>query len=245
MCLAMFKPSWASVPEEHLREAFRENPDGAGVAVAMGDRVKIVKGLFTPGALCDVVRRYRKHDLAIHLRWATHGAVGKRNCHPFRIAPNLAVIHNGIIPGFGSRTQSDTAEFTDSVLKYYHSEGILEEKDTLDDLAEWIGAGSKLVIIRADGRAHIINESAGHWRDDIWYSNHSYLPSPWTTGSYQYPASWFTGTPTTAGRFSETDLCDWCGESRGAGNCVCYPRDEYEERRDRPLWQSRLLHGID
>lgn len=249
MCLAIYKPAGVSVDPEHLTQAFRENPDGAGIAWATGNRVKIVKGLWSPKAVRKLAKRYQRHAMAIHFRWATHGVVSKANCHPFRISEDLAVVHNGIIPGFGTTGQSDTAEFTDVVLKYYHQDGILERPEVLRDLAEWIGAGSKLVILRADGRAHLINEGAGHWAGGCWYSNHSYLPSSWGAGfatgtSYRYPKSWFARDT----RWDSVDLCDWCGESRGAGNCVCHPRDSDlapQSDDEGGLWESRLLHGID
>ena len=128
--------------------------------------------------------------MLIHFRWATHGLVDKDNCHPFKVAPDLAMIHNGIISGIEGvdALTSDTNAF----VKHYvgpmnrgNPRIIYSEYGKLV-LEKLIGSGSKLVFLNKKGKAVIINESAGNWENGVWYSNdsHLHLQVRYTTAYY-------------------------------------------------------------
>jgi hypothetical protein len=52
-------------------------------------------------------------------------------------------------------------------------------------LGEAAISGSKFVFLRADGDWDIWNQEDGHWKDDLWYSNRSYVKSAF--GFSQWP----------------------------------------------------------
>lgn len=179
MCLAIYKPSGARVSKKRLSTAFRRNPHGAGFAYAKNGKVTIKKGFFSFEAFWKSYRRMSKdRAMLIHFRWATHGAHTKDNCHPFRLTPTTAMIHNGTIHGVKVANEgSDTSNFCDRMLRPLmktHPKFIYTNHGR-KILGLAIG-DSKIVIMDADGSAVICNENKGHWDNDCWYSNESYKP---------------------------------------------------------------------
>ena len=117
MCIAILKPVGKSLSRELLYNCYTSNPDGCGFAYATGDDVIIHKFM----KFEDFYNEYQKYDgkytMLIHFRIATHGAVELENCHPFVLNSRMALIHNGIIAGYGDKkTKSDTRDFIDKVL---------------------------------------------------------------------------------------------------------------------------------
>ncbi len=107
----------AALHAPHLRTAWTGNPHGAGIAyrAAPGSRVRIIKGLMTADSLCAaaaaLLRTVRPYEVAVHLRYATHGDRGPDMTHPFRTEWG-AMVHNGILRGPGLVAhpgESDTA----------------------------------------------------------------------------------------------------------------------------------------
>lgn len=185
MCLAIYKPAGVVIPDDYLIHARDDNPHGAGVAWDDGERVHIVKGIFDVQELLDTVCAVEDVPAAVHLRYATHGAVNKGNCHPFKVNKKLALIHNGIIPGFGAADYSDTRHFTDVIVKPIG----LGALDVPETYFEGIG-NSKLVLLGAGGRHRIVNESLGHWNNGVWYSNHSYQAPVYMKSRYDSVDAW-------------------------------------------------------
>ncbi len=77
--------------------------------------MRIVKGLMSADALCAaaamIARTVRPYEVAVHLRFATHGAKSPEMCHPFACEWG-ALVHNGVMrgPGLVARAgESDTA----------------------------------------------------------------------------------------------------------------------------------------
>lgn len=181
MCIAIFAKPGVKVSDEELFTSYKANKDGCGFAYISTDylgykKIKIVKTMSYEVFLRKYHRAQANNPespFVIHFRIATHGTVDTFNCHPFKINKNTVMMHNGIIPGLpidGKR--SDTQMFNDLILKdlpkdfyKFYSYELLIEK--------FIGA-SKLVVMDIEGNFTIYNEKAGHWKDDVWYSNTSY-----------------------------------------------------------------------
>lgn len=176
MCIAIVKPKDKTIPKETLRTCCDNNPDGMGFAFCKDGKIYIRK------YLDDFEKFYKDYSkvettspMLIHFRIATHGGVNMDNCHPFKLNNHMALIHNGIISGYGDKeSKSDTRDFIDKVIgkisyKQWKNPAFLEL------VGNAIGY-SKFGILDTEGNAYIVNESKGYWTDGVWYSNKSYEP---------------------------------------------------------------------
>ena len=180
MCLAVYKPSKIAPDWDALEEGFKCNSHGAGFAVVADGSLQIHKGFFTYDEFARAFEPFADRQAAIHFRLATHGTRGGDMCHPFVVTDELAMIHNGILPIDTSddKDKSDTWHYVEYILKP------LAQRDRdfyTDNAIKFMGeaaiSGSKFVFLRADGDWCIWNDTDGHWRDGIWYSNRSYVKS--------------------------------------------------------------------
>lgn len=139
----------AALNSDNLREAWTGNPHGAGLAyrAAPGSRVRIIKGLMSADALCAaasmIARTVRPYEVAVHLRFATHGSKGPDMTHPFRCEWG-AFIHNGILrgPGLVARAgESDTAAAARII-------GRVEPRAALSLVRDAWLSGSRVLLMR-------------------------------------------------------------------------------------------------
>lgn len=123
MCIIIAKPAGVELPpEQHFENAFKNNPDGAGIAYNDGTRTYIRKGFMEFSQFQDALKLIpnpREKDMVFHFRIATHGKVCPENCHPFPLTSSLpqlqkteldyngwVVCHNGIIPRAASKGEN-------------------------------------------------------------------------------------------------------------------------------------------
>lgn len=183
MCIAIYKPKGKSIPWADLRNAFENNDDGWGFCARTPQSTLVVKrGVGSFQQFAAAFDEYANSQCLIHFRIKTHGEVDKLNCHPFRVSPGLAVIHNGILPIAQNvdEKRSDTWHFVELVLKrcYQHRRDFWLRSEYQWMIEQAMGSSSKLAFLRADGEYAIFNEELGHWSDGVWYSNHSYRYTP-------------------------------------------------------------------
>jgi len=216
MCLAIYKPSKVQPDWDALEEGFRCNSHGAGFAVAGGGSIHIHKGFFRFEEFAAAYRQFADKQSLVHFRLATHGSRDASMCHPFSVTPEIAMIHNGILPIDTSddKDKSDTWHYVEYVLKP------LAERDRefySDNSIRFLGesaiSGSKFAFLRADGDWCIWNDSDGHWRDDIWYSNGSYKKTlafeTWPKDEDRIPLICEPGESMVYDRLSKTDQWDY------------------------------------
>jgi len=166
------------VSRKALLNGFDANSDGAGFAVAVGGKVAVFKGYFSFEEFWDAWQPFADEAAVIHFRYATHGTIGKRNCHPFALH-GRAVVHNGILNIASTEKSSDTAEFCRLVLGPMLA-GVSASSPALRFLIEeTIGAGNKIAVLEPDGSAVIYNEGKGIWDGGVWYSNSGYRETAW------------------------------------------------------------------
>ena len=180
MCLAIAKQAGILPNWKYLETGFKKNPDGAGFAIARRGRVEIHKGFFTFSAFRQAFEPFAKRAAAIHFRYATHGKVDQRNCHPFSIVHGkLAMIHNGVlnICTKSDPTWSDTYHYAESVLRpLARCDIAFARRPHMKFLGEAAIGSNKMVFLDSRGRFTIWNEKMGVRDGNVWYSNTGYKP---------------------------------------------------------------------
>ncbi|MCC8037327.1 MAG: class II glutamine amidotransferase [Bacteroidales bacterium] len=106
MCVIIIKPAGVKLPSfKTLNACHAANPDGCGFCTPRGIFKSLSYSAFKR-ALRDVSDA---EPCIIHFRYATHGSVSDRNCHPFA-SGGLFFAHNGVLPitPRGDMTDSET-----------------------------------------------------------------------------------------------------------------------------------------
>ena len=173
MCIAILKPKNKIISKDLLKTCSENNKDGCGFAYCD-------KGTFFINKYMDFEEFYKeykevenKSNMLIHFRIATHGKVEVSNCHPFKLNSRMALIHNGIIPGYGIKeSKPDTVDFIEKVIGNI-SYKMWSNPSFRTLVGDAIGY-SKLAILDKSGKYFIINEDKGEWIDGVWFSNNSY-----------------------------------------------------------------------
>ncbi len=133
MCILILKPKNKPFPsEETFMECFFNNPDGIGIGWNDGIRTHIKKGFMTFSHFMEYIDQRSieliDKDVMIHFRYATHGNIDNKSCHPFVIDRNYPlkytgnktiIAHNGIIHGkeFIKKDLSDTMVLVQKINK--------------------------------------------------------------------------------------------------------------------------------
>ena len=189
MCLAIYKTAGGKIPSSHIVTASKANGDGFGMAVALGDKIHLVRSMKVDGIL-QTLERFKEYPAIIHLRMATHGEKNEANCHPFMVDDSTAFIHNGVLT-----IPTPEKQYSDT----WHFANLLVRPNQRDTAGEWLWSGhaslnlhllagysNKFCFLRADGKHLIVNEGAGHWDEErgVWYSNSSYKAFTYSSTSY-------------------------------------------------------------
>lgn len=197
MCILIYTPGNTTIPRSHLEEACRSNPDGFGWAIIAGDRILMDKGMNSVDIIDGYLQwreEFPEYPSLFHARITTHGLTNTDNCHPFWVDGNTVIAHNGIISAMDDDPiRSDTRVFAEDWMPYMIP--YLDDEEEFAQLERFIG-WSKVVVLTVDPLlkqwAYILNESSGHWKDNVWYSNHSYIPyvyTGWSEGSRKYASN--------------------------------------------------------
>jgi len=180
MCIIIVKPAGEVIPEEHLEQAWWRNSDGGGFAYPKNGKVIIQKGFFSFDAFLKTYSRAVKENpsapFLVHFRLSTGGKIDGRNCHPFRIADDLALAHNGV---FGSIQATDEKSDTKVLARRIHrlDRSLFSNEDFLWLLERFfVAEHSKGVLLFGSGKHVILNEETGSWKNGCWYSNNTYQP---------------------------------------------------------------------
>jgi predicted glutamine amidotransferase len=175
MCIAILNKR-SQLNAATINTAWNNNPEGAGLIWIERGQVKTFKTYDRAELLktYQTIRPKNKQPIVLHFRIATSGARTLDNLHPFQVNNNLSFVHNGVIAGLGNETHSDTAQFNHMLQKL--PANFLACETTRELIASYV-SGSKLVFLESTGRYTIINEQAGTWNGDTWYSNDSHQQS--------------------------------------------------------------------
>lgn len=176
MCLAIVLPAGKSIPDNHLIEGWRRNPDGAGFAYVHKGKVVVKKGFMKQQDFMDAFLKERKKhpnkNFLIHFRIRSQGDRLAANTHPYEYQHG-AMIHNGTISGTGAiygKGKSDTELFLDKYGEQLSFDTVQEKKVQLGTALDY----NKLAFLFRGGSFLIVNEEKGVWEDGVWYSNAGY-----------------------------------------------------------------------
>lgn len=186
MCIAILNKTTTPIERASLYNSWLYNDDGAGIMWAQDGKLfgKKYPNDFTEESFERFyndyleVRSLTDLPVGLHFRIATHG-MSEDYLHPFFVNDNMAIMHNGIISGLGTRDYSDTYEFA-SILSELPEQIISNVRNLVSSFAiEYfinlqLGDYNKVIVLDNTGDYHIFNEKAGHWLDGNWYSNDSY-----------------------------------------------------------------------
>lgn len=195
MCIICYKPAGAKFPTKNqYKTMFRQNSDGCGFMFrrAGENAVNIRKGFMSYSAFRQALSAENlttADAVVFHFRIATHGGVNRAMTQPFPLSAkksaltalsytsDCGIMHNGIISMCNdARKLSDTAQF----IAQYMTRLCPQDKPLrrrFDDVTLNIVdacIGSRMLILTADGDAHILGR--GWITDgDLIFSNDSYI----------------------------------------------------------------------
>lgn len=182
MCICIYKTSNGNLSKERLEQSYNANPDGWGILFI--DRYKRLSYVKDITDFCDFfsnyynVINYQFSTCLIHFRTASAAGIGEKYCHPHFINRDLAFIHNGNFYEFSSYFKgrkkdgkTDTIRFNEEILQKL-PENFLENQKILRLLNDYCKYHlSKMIFMNDEGKIWIVNEDAGEWKDDCWFSN--------------------------------------------------------------------------
>ncbi len=191
MCIAITKPAGVKPDYQAYKNGYERNPDGWGFSVPSKDGKSVIirKDTSSFAEFWKQFKPFRSRPALVHFRIKTHGKIEKRNCHPFRVGTDLAMIHNGQldIQCNEMKDKSDTWHFVKQVLRpMYEDSPIFPWNAGCQFIAEQYIDYNKCAFLHADGDFAWWNKEAGHEaKDGHWYSNKTYeAPKPW-------PKNWY------------------------------------------------------
>jgi predicted glutamine amidotransferase len=179
MCLIIDRPPGKPIPDWLLTTGLSDNPDGWGIMFARKGELEVYRGMDPDDFFAVYDDVDEDAHLTVHFRWATHGTLDTRNCHPFTACDGeYAVMHNGVInTPIQDKTRSDTWHFVNGPLaRTLEKVPRLFDHDKLRAVIERrVGVSNKLVVLRRDGARMFVNKSAGVEYRGLWMSNSSAL----------------------------------------------------------------------
>ena len=158
-----------------LASAFESNPDGYGVMYGTAKRgPKIIRKLpKTLAELRQLVEQLPQDDrqVAMHLRWRTHGAIDLSNVHPVAIEGGGYLMHNGVLDtgNAADKTKSDTWHYARNYLDGAITPAIHGSR-LLKMLGEHI-EGNVFAIMTDDGQISVVNKKRGVEYEGVFFSN--------------------------------------------------------------------------
>jgi predicted glutamine amidotransferase len=177
MCIIAIQPKGKKISKKTLRNCWDNNNDGAGLMYSVNGEIIVKKELHSFDKFMQYKQDADKHNvnIVIHFRISTSGGVNLLNCHPFKVNNNLHFCHNGmldiIVPK--NSTINDTQIYNNMILRNL-PKNWQRNNAILKLVQQSIGSRNKFVLLDELGMYYIINEDAGNWENDCWFSNTSY-----------------------------------------------------------------------
>ena len=167
-----------------MADAATEHSHGCGVMFSADKKIQIIKSASSadwPKILADVPVDV---GLGFHFRWATGSKKNKQNAHPFMLAKSgAALMHNGIVSGWGDDNISDTREICERVLgsmDYAAIKGVTKK----------LFHGSRILLLAHNGKQFVWHRWGtwhidGNWPDGEFCQS-SHVAAPYVSSQVEY-----------------------------------------------------------
>jgi hypothetical protein len=181
MCIIIVKPAGKGFASDIIANAERANPDGWGLAFLEGEHIAVLRG-FGAKSLARAVDECGKRAAVLHCRIATSGTITLDNTHPFAIAGAKVatlVFHNGVFSDIALTEQgkSDTWHVARRIAPMFAREADpLANVFARRELETYCKEQRSKLVFFSRTSLHVLNESAGVWKNGVWFSNHSAFP---------------------------------------------------------------------
>lgn len=172
MCVITYIPAGVETPQNSLFwRIYQCNPHGIGIATPAG----INRTLSFKQFIKQIKHRNIDDPCIIHFRFATHGSVSIKNCHPFYDhQTGITFAHNGVlpIPSRNDRTDSEIF-FRDTALPLFNAYGVLSDKALYQ--IDQQRHGSRFIFMHG---SQVIMQGDYTQIDGVYYSNTRFLHTP-------------------------------------------------------------------
>lgn len=203
------------IPKNEFVTCYENNTDGIGFMWHEGKELKHEKGLFEVESAYDYyVQLFEVCDknVAVHFRFATHGKINDKNCHPF-VRGNIGIMHNGIIEDYSydKNNMTDSERFAN---KFIFGLGKNITCSSVRNLIEYHAEQNKSrYVVFAHGCEYIFNEGSGIREGDTWYANSSHTIRPKRKSEIKYNYYDDTSNDDFPLRYEDhINLIDYCYE---------------------------------
>jgi len=179
MCIIIHNPNGKPLNKNLLRVAYDNNPHGVGVMWQENNNVYTIKSICNFNDIWELTKHLYGFCYTMHFRWRTVGPIKEQQCHPHvvlnkeRHGMDMHMMHNGTIVNLKvSNGLSDTQVFAQRLTTSYEYkfQNIRTFLNHMHGIIPAVGTFNRFVFMN-ESQVEIINESAGTWRDGIWYSN--------------------------------------------------------------------------
>lgn len=185
MCLIIHRNKGAkALNGTWLENSAINNPDGWGY-IARRSKSEIYTGKsMDMRKATEAIRALEEADseFLFHYRYSTHGTINLENAHPFEVAPDSFIVHNGVMSKVKiiDKQFSDTFHFAKEMQEFLSGakkrtkkiiSAFLTERDDI------IGV-SKIAVMAKGIDTIIYNRELGYEIDGSWFSNYYSLESP-------------------------------------------------------------------
>lgn len=159
MCVITLLQPQQSLDKKTFNKMWVSNPHGGGIMYAKDGQMIIAKSQEKEEfwELLKLAEQDSKNPIGVHFRISTSGGVNLENCHPFMVTPEVALMHNGILPVTVPKNSkvNDTQIF---IRKYLGGMDFdLKNKALLLYLGRSIGDYNKFLLMDALGNTEILN----------------------------------------------------------------------------------------
>lgn len=190
MCIIIVADANKRISNKIIKQAYKNNPDGFGIATSINGKLEVIKGLYKPSKIIKIYNQLRAKasgDIVLHFRIATHGDISDKLCHPFYVNKDLVMFHNGVIrdsvSGYNghNKNESDTKAFVNNVLKNF-KKGFQNNKTIMNMISTSVGEYNRLCFLDSTGRTTYTSSSEWVELNGILYSN----PNLFYDDNYRY-----------------------------------------------------------